>query len=174
MLNSERHRTRRLDFLGGNRLQQLENCAHRGGERCGGQVDSSAGNDRDTGWDASKLGKRRVSVQSIFLETKRMLLSSSIAEWSQKHSWPIRLPTMFAENGLENIAVDNRPFPPELLPFQLDTALMASEEVSYQALDPIDNGSGERCRNLISDVFQHRQQLAYNVGRLTVVGQRPV
>lgn len=91
-----------------------------------------------------------------------------------KHSWPIRLPTFFAENGLVNIAVDNRPFPPELLPFQLDTALMASEEVSYKALDPMGNGLGERCRDLISKVFEHRQQLAYNVGRLTVVGQRPL
>lgn len=88
--------------------------------------------------------------------------------------WPVRLPITFDNNGLVNIAVDNRPFPLELLPFQLDTALMASEEISYKALDPIRNGSGERCRALVSSVFRHRQKLAYNVGRLTVVGQRPL
>lgn len=71
-----------------------------------------------------------------------------------------------------NIIADNRPFPLELLPFQLDTALMASEEVSFKALDPMNNGSGDRCRELISEVFKHRQSLAYNVGRLTVIGQR--
>lgn len=72
------------------------------------------------------------------------------------------------------ITTDNRPFPLEFLPFQLDTALMASEEVSVKVLDPMHNGSGERCRELICDVSRHRQSLAYNVGRLTVVGQRPL
>ncbi|KAI1475583.1 S-adenosyl-L-methionine-dependent methyltransferase [Daldinia eschscholtzii] len=88
--------------------------------------------------------------------------------------WPIRLPQFFEENGLANVAVDNRPFPLELLPFQLDTALMASEEISYKALDRLRNGSGDRCRELIFKVFQNRQKLAYNIGRLTVVGQRPL
>lgn len=69
--------------------------------------------------------------------------------------------------------MDNRPFPPELLSFQLDTALIASEEVSYKALDTLDNGSGEKCRSLISNVFRDKQKLAYNVGRMTVVGRRP-
>ncbi|TRX93371.1 hypothetical protein FHL15_005646 [Xylaria flabelliformis] len=87
--------------------------------------------------------------------------------------WPSRLHLLFAENGLENVARDNRLFPPELLAFQLDTALMASEEVSYKVLDPMDNGSGDQCRALISEVFRNRQKLAYNVGRLTVVGQKP-
>ncbi|OTA99274.1 hypothetical protein M426DRAFT_16569 [Hypoxylon sp. CI-4A] len=88
--------------------------------------------------------------------------------------WPIRLPKFFEEYGLVNIAVDNRPFPLELLLFQLDTALMASEEVSYKALDPMRNGSGDQCRALISKVFRERQKLAYNIGRLTVVAQRPL
>ncbi|KAI1377900.1 S-adenosyl-L-methionine-dependent methyltransferase [Hypoxylon crocopeplum] len=87
--------------------------------------------------------------------------------------WPIRLPKSFENYGLTNIVTDNRRFPLELLPFQLDTALMASEEVSHKALDPIRNGSGDHCRALISKVFRDRQKLAYNVGRLTVVGQRP-
>ncbi|KAK3374773.1 S-adenosyl-L-methionine-dependent methyltransferase [Podospora didyma] len=88
--------------------------------------------------------------------------------------WPIRLPEFFKANGLVNIEMDNRPFPPELLPFQLDTALMASEEVSYKALDPMGNGAGDRCRGLIAAAFRDRQKLAYNVGRLTVVAQRPL
>ncbi|KAI0014478.1 S-adenosyl-L-methionine-dependent methyltransferase [Xylariaceae sp. FL0662B] len=88
--------------------------------------------------------------------------------------WPIRLPEFFEKNGLVNIATDNRPFPLELLAFQLDTALMASEEVSYKALDPMGNGLGDRCRTLISRVFRDRQKLAYSVGRLTVIGQRPL
>ncbi|OTA58319.1 hypothetical protein K449DRAFT_436681 [Hypoxylon sp. EC38] len=87
--------------------------------------------------------------------------------------WPIRLPKFFEQYGLTNIETDNRPFPLELLLFQLDTALMACEEVSYKALDRMGNGSGSRCRELISKVHQNRQKLAYNIGRLTVVGQRP-
>lgn len=50
---------------------------------------------------------------------------------------------------------------------------MASDEVSYKVLDRIGNGSGDRCRQLIAEVFKNRQQLAYNVGRMTVVAQRP-
>ncbi|KAK0672538.1 S-adenosyl-L-methionine-dependent methyltransferase [Cercophora samala] len=87
--------------------------------------------------------------------------------------WPIRLPGSFEQNGLVNIAADNRPFPLELLPFQLDTALMASEEISYKALDRIGGDLGNHCRELITQVFRDRQKLAYNVGRLTVIGQRP-
>ncbi|KAF2681997.1 S-adenosyl-L-methionine-dependent methyltransferase [Lentithecium fluviatile CBS 122367] len=87
--------------------------------------------------------------------------------------WPIRLPEIFARNGLVNVEVDNRTFPKELLPFQLDTALMASEEVSYKALDTLGNGLGDKCRALISRVFEERQKVAYNVGRLTVIAQRP-
>lgn len=90
------------------------------------------------------------------------------------YSWPIRLPHYFEKNGLANITTDDRPFPLELLPYQLDTALMASEEISVKALDPLCNGSGERCRALISKVFRDRQKLAYTVGRLTVIGQRPL
>lgn len=89
-------------------------------------------------------------------------------------SWPIRLPEYFKENGLLNIGTDNRSFPMELLPFQLDTALMASEEVTVKVLDPLRNGSGNRCRKLISEVSRNRQNIAYNVGRLTVIGQRPL
>jgi hypothetical protein len=55
----------------------------------------------------------------------------------------------------------------------MDTALMASEEVSYKALDGLGNGSGDKCRMLISQAFRDRQKLAYNVGRLTVIAQRP-
>ncbi|KAK4651758.1 hypothetical protein QC762_0095990 [Podospora pseudocomata] len=87
--------------------------------------------------------------------------------------WPVRLPEFFEQNGLVNITTDNRPFPLELLPFQLDTALMASEEVSYKALDHIAGDLGSCCRELITRVFRDRQKLAYNVGRLTVIGQRP-
>ncbi|KAK4200389.1 S-adenosyl-L-methionine-dependent methyltransferase [Triangularia verruculosa] len=87
--------------------------------------------------------------------------------------WPIRLPEFFKENGLVNIETDNRPFPLELLPFQLDTALMASEEVSYKVLDRMDGNLASRCRELITASFCNRQRLAYNVGRLTVIGQRP-
>ncbi|OAK99154.1 hypothetical protein IQ06DRAFT_294576 [Phaeosphaeriaceae sp. SRC1lsM3a] len=87
--------------------------------------------------------------------------------------WPIRLPEFFAQHGLVNIDVNNREFPPELLPYQLDTALMASEEISFKALDKISKETGDKCRALISQTFKERQRLAYNVGRLTVVGQRP-
>lgn len=79
-------------------------------------------------------------------------------------SWPIRLPEIFNDIGLINVEVNNRLFPDELLPFQLDTALMASEEVSYKALDPVSKDLGDSCRDLISKAFQHRQRVAYSVG----------
>ncbi|KAH8901368.1 S-adenosyl-L-methionine-dependent methyltransferase [Thozetella sp. PMI_491] len=88
--------------------------------------------------------------------------------------WPIRLPELFEENGLINTAKESRIFPPELLLFQMDTELMASEEASYKAMDPVGNGSGDRCRFLISAAFRDRHRLAHNIGRLTVVGQRPL
>lgn len=97
-----------------------------------------------------------------------------LAELTWNSSWPIRLPTIFADNGLVNVAENSRPFPLELLPFQLDTALMASEEVSYKAMDPMGNGTGHRCRELISKCFRDRQKLAYNINRLTVIAQRPL
>jgi hypothetical protein len=89
------------------------------------------------------------------------------------NSWPSKLPELFVAIGLVDVKVDNREFPPELLAFLLDTALMASEEMSYKALDPLGGGLGEKCRELISAVFQKRQKMAYNVGRLTVVAQVP-
>ncbi|KAI2615889.1 S-adenosyl-L-methionine-dependent methyltransferase [Hypoxylon sp. NC1633] len=88
--------------------------------------------------------------------------------------WPLRLPEFFERNGLVNIEADDRPFPLELLPFQLDTALMASEEISYKALDRVRKSLGDECRALILKVFQNRQKLAYTVGRRTVIGQRPL
>ncbi|KAI1386117.1 S-adenosyl-L-methionine-dependent methyltransferase [Hypoxylon trugodes] len=99
-------------------------------------------------------------------------LGGTRSNWTTD-DWPIKLPKFFEEYGLTNVAKDNRPFPLDLLVFQLDTALMASEEVSYKALDPMRNGSGDTCRGVISKVFRDRQKLAYNVGRLTVIGQRP-
>jgi hypothetical protein len=84
------------------------------------------------------------------------------------------LPQYFEQAGLVSITTDDRPFPLELLPYQLDTALMACEEISFKALDPINNQLGDQCRDLISKVFRNRQKLAYNVGRLTVIGQRPI
>lgn len=41
-------------------------------------------------------------------------------------------------------------FPKELVAFQLDTALIASEEISNKALDCTANGSAEKIRKLIS------------------------
>jgi len=63
------------------------------------------------------------------------------------------LPEYFEQHGLVNVEVDNRIFLKELLPFQLDTALMASEEISYKALDSIRNESEERCGELISQAL---------------------
>lgn len=79
--------------------------------------------------------------------------------------------TTSEKNGLidNSVASSSLPFPIEPLRFQLDTALMASEKVDYKALDPIRNGSGERCRALMTSVFRHRQKLDYSAGKLTVV-----
>ena len=68
-------------------------------------------------------------------------------------SWPLRLPQIFEANGLIEVEADHRPFPNELLLYQLDTALMACEEVSYNAIDPLGEGKGEMTRDLIGQCF---------------------
>ncbi|KAI8633184.1 S-adenosyl-L-methionine-dependent methyltransferase [Xylariaceae sp. FL1651] len=88
--------------------------------------------------------------------------------------WVPALPDLFRENGLVNVAADNRRFPLELLPQVLDVTLMSAEEISYKVLDRMQNGSGDHCRALIARVHGDRQKAAYNAGRLTVVGQRPL
>lgn len=79
---------------------------------------------------------------------------------------------MFEANGLVDIVEDRRPFPSELLQMQLDTALMACEEVSYEAMDPLGGGRGDRTRELIAKCFRNRSTTAYNVDRLTIVGRK--
>ncbi len=81
---------------------------------------------------------------------------------------------MFKANGLIDIEEDHRPFPPELLQSQLDTALMASEEVSYGAIDSLGGGRGDKARELIAKCFRNRSNTTYNVDRLTVVGRKPL
>lgn len=81
---------------------------------------------------------------------------------------------MFRANGLIDIEEDRRPFPPELLQFQLDTALMASEEVSYGAIDSLGGARGDKARELIAKCFRDRSHTTYNVDRLTVIGRKPL
>jgi len=87
-------------------------------------------------------------------------------------SWPSRLPQTFENLGLSDIVVDRHPFPKDTLPYYLDTALMACEEISYNALDPLGGGQGEVARDLIKRVSKDRQNTAFNLDRLTVVGQK--
>ncbi|KAF4629300.1 hypothetical protein G7Y89_g8850 [Cudoniella acicularis] len=94
-------------------------------------------------------------------------------DWA-RNFWPARLPEIYKENGLVEIAVDERPFRKEVLQFQLDTALMASDEIARTAIDPLGNGKGDRTRELIQKAFADRGNKAFNVSRLTVVGRRPV
>lgn len=91
-----------------------------------------------------------------------------------RNLWPARLPQIFEAFGLVDIAEDHRPFPKELLQFQLDTALMASEEVSYGAMDPLGGGVGDKARELIAKCFRNRSNTTYNVDRLTVIGRKPL
>ncbi|KAL8950534.1 MAG: hypothetical protein Q9222_003444, partial [Ikaeria aurantiellina] len=90
-----------------------------------------------------------------------------------RNFWPARLHEMFKANGLIDIAEDRRPFPKELLQAQLDTALMASEEVSFGAIDPLGDGRGAKARELTANCFHHRSNTAYNIDRLTVIGRKP-
>ena len=46
---------------------------------------------------------------------------------------------------------------------------MGSEEVSHKALEPVSNGLRDSCKDLISNVVQHRQRVVYSVERLTVI-----
>ena len=89
-----------------------------------------------------------------------------------RNSWPARLPQIFEANGLVDIEEDRRPLPNELLQAQLDTALMACEEVSYQAMDPLGGGRGDRTRELVAKCFGNRSTTAFNVDRLTVIGRK--
>ena len=57
--------------------------------------------------------------------------------------------------------------------YQLDTALAACEEISYNALDKLGDGQGMIARKMIQKVFMDRPKAAFNVGRLTVIGRKP-
>ncbi len=93
--------------------------------------------------------------------------------WYQ-HSWPARLAQTYEANGLVDIFADHRPFAKELLLPQLDTALVACEEISYNAMDPLGGGRGDRTRDLVGRCFRDRQNAAFNVHRLTVIGRKPL
>jgi len=49
---------------------------------------------------------------------------------------------------------------------------MASEEISYKAMDALGGGRGEHCGELIAKCFRNRQNTAYNVHGLTVVARK--
>lgn len=78
---------------------------------------------------------------------------------------------MFADHGMTDVIVNRRMFPKQLLPYQLDIALAACEEISYNALDSLE-GQGVKARGLIQSVFNDRQNTAFNVARLTIVGRK--
>ncbi|KAL8651749.1 MAG: hypothetical protein Q9210_003080 [Variospora velana] len=99
-------------------------------------------------------------------------MGGTMANWA-RNLWPARLSQMFEANGLVDISEDRRPFPKELLQTQLDTALMAYEEVSYGPMEPLGGGRGEKARELIAKCFRNRWNTAYNVDRLTVIGSKP-
>lgn len=90
-----------------------------------------------------------------------------------QRSWPTRLPRLFAEQDLINVAADMRMLSPELVSYQLDTALAACEEMSVNVLDALGGGEGDEMRRMIEHVQQNRKSIGYNVGRLTVIGQKP-
>ena len=48
---------------------------------------------------------------------------------------------------------------------------MASEEISYKAMDALGVGAGNTAE-LIAKCFRNRQNTAYNVHRLTVVARK--
>ena len=101
------------------------------------------------------------------------LLASRVMAEQYCYSWPARLPQIFSDHGLVNIVTDCRMFEKDAMCYQLDTALAACEEISYNALDPLGDGKGSLAREMIQKVFRERQKTAFNVGRLTAVGRKP-
>ncbi|KAF2470384.1 uncharacterized protein BDR25DRAFT_355495 [Lindgomyces ingoldianus] len=99
------------------------------------------------------LSSSRDLTPNLNIPSSNLAIDSGLAWLQTNNDPPIRLPAAFKLNRPENIAIDNRPFLLELLLFQLETALMASEEVSYNTLDSLNNGTGNHCRELIADFF---------------------
>jgi hypothetical protein len=73
--------------------------------------------------------------------------------------------------ALVDIELNRRLFSKEMMLFQMDTALLASEEVSYTAMEA---KSGDQTRDMIQKCFAARGEKAFNFGRLTVVGRKPL
>lgn len=153
-------RARRLDILGRVRLQYLGISA---GPYIRRPRDWSS--DRPTRLCRHYWGhKAQLGQELVRLQAGRVTPNANL------QSWPLNLPNTFKIAGLVDIETDRRLFPEEMMLFQMDTALLASEEVSYNAMEA---GSARKIREMIQKCFDMRNERAFNVGRLTVIGRKP-
>lgn len=61
------------------------------------------------------------------------------------------------------------------LPYQLDTALMTWEELTYMVLDKMEGDKGHIARDLILKAYEEgRRGAAWDADRVVVVGQKSV
>lgn len=155
-----RTRTRWLDIMGRVRLQYLGSSTDAYSQGSGdGSSDRPPRLRRHNWGHEAKLGEKLVRLQLGLLIPKANL-----------NSWPLNLPKTFKSAGLVDIDMDRRLFSKEMMLFQMDTALLASEEVSYNAMEA---DSADKTRDMIHKCFAVRNERAFNVGRLTVVGRKP-
>lgn len=103
------------------------------------------------------------------------IAGGSINPWKltvYRYSWITRLPTTFTEQGLSSVTVDRRKFASEIATLLLDTWMMASQEISVNVLDKLGERRGDVARRLIEEVGKNRDNTAFNLQRVIVVGQK--
>ena len=80
---------------------------------------------------------------------------------------------MFVDAGLVDVFEDRHPFPMESIPSQLDTAMVATTEFTYNVLDKLGGGRGDVARDMIEKISKNRSNTGVQYDRLTVVGRKP-
>ena len=55
----------------------------------------------------------------------------------------------------------------------LDTWMVSSQEISVNVLDKLGEGRGDHARELIEKVGENRDNTAFNLQRVIVVGRKP-
>ena len=89
--------------------------------------------------------------------------------------WVADLPKTFRDSGLIDVLEHRKGTDLAHLLLHNDVILLALEEMSYRALDPLGDGKGQALReSLIRADSECRKGVAINQDRVTVIGRKPL
>ena len=63
-------------------------------------------------------------------------------------------------------------FSPDMLVHHMDTSFVAADEIIQNVTGKLEGGKGQTHREILDQAIQKRKQVGFNVGRLTVIGQK--